>query len=536
MKKNILSMAALLIASTTFVACSSDDNIIDQQPAQSAGQQVYTMTVNAQKGGDAATSRALTLSGKTLNATWATTENVYVKKGDTWATGSLQPDANAATATLKGELTGITIAADDVLTLQFPKSGEISYTGQVGTLEDIAADFDYATATVTVASVSATGNIIPEAATTTFENQQAIVKFTLINKADGTTSLSASELTVSDGANTYTVTPASATSEIYAAIPGFSGKTVTLTATVGGKTYTYEKSGVTFANGKFYSVTVKMTAQASTPTGALSGKFSVSAGKQVYFSKGNLQYIGSASTPYWKFADHQYDYLGTTTSQDSSTETVDRDLFCWGTSGSAPSGQTARAPYYTTTNRAHYVSNITTDGTSWGVGSEWDWGHNAISNGGNTADAWRTLTKDEWLYLFGMESINIDKSGHARYRKYFRATVNEVIGIVVLPDDISGISDIPEESSRGTASTFEGKTYTTDAWATLESAGCVFLPAAGYRRTKVYYVGSNGYYWSSTASGTYYAYYVYFDSGAVSPARSNDRDFGFSVRLVRDAQ
>ena len=114
--------------------------------------------------------------------------------------------------------------------------------------------------------------------------------------------------------------------------------------------------------------------------------------------------------------------------------------------------------------------------------------------------------------------------------------MNEVIGIVVLPDDISGISDIPEESSRGTASTFEGKTYTTDAWATLESAGCVFLPAAGYRRTKVYYVGSNGYYWSSTASGTYYAYYVYFDSGAVSPARSNDRDFGFSVRLVRPVE
>ena len=291
MKKNILSMAALLMASATvFTGCSNDDNIIDEQPAVTS-QQTYTMTIEASKGGDAAnsrTTRALTLVGKTLNATWATTENIYVKKGDTWATGSLQPEADGATAMLKGTLSGIEIAANDVLTLQFPKSGEISYAGQVGTLEDIAANFDYATATVTVASVSATGNIIPEAATTTFENQQAIVKFTLINKADGTTSLSASELTVSDGANTYTVTPASATSEIYVAIPGFSGQTVTLTATVDDKTYTYEKSGVSFTNGKYYEITVKMI-----PEGAISGQFSVGSGTKVYFSKGNLQYTKS---------------------------------------------------------------------------------------------------------------------------------------------------------------------------------------------------------------------------------------------------
>ena len=35
MKKNILSMVTLLIASATvFTACSSDDNIIGEQPAQ----------------------------------------------------------------------------------------------------------------------------------------------------------------------------------------------------------------------------------------------------------------------------------------------------------------------------------------------------------------------------------------------------------------------------------------------------------------------------------------------------------------------
>ena len=255
MKKNILSLAALLIASATFVACSSDDNVIDEQPAKA---QTYTMTVNASKGGDA-TTRALTLSGKTLNASWATSENIYVQKGSDWATGSLQPQADGATTTLKGTLTGITIAENDVLTLQFPRSGVLYYTGQVGTLADIAAKYDYAMASVTVSSISATDNIIPEAATTTFTNQQAIVKFTLKDKGNTDAAISASELTVSDGTTDYTVTPASATSEIYVAIPGISGQTVTLTATVGEDTYTYEKANVTFTNGQYYEITVKMT-------------------------------------------------------------------------------------------------------------------------------------------------------------------------------------------------------------------------------------------------------------------------------------
>ena len=513
MKKNILSMAALLMASATvFTGCSNDDNIIDEQPAVTS-QQTYTMTIEASKGGDAAnsrTTRALTLVGKTLNATWATTENIYVKKGDTWATGSLQPEADGATAMLKGTLSGIEIAANDVLTLQFPKSGEISYAGQVGTLEDIAANFDYATATVTVASVSATGNIIPEAATTTFENQQAIVKFTLINKADGTTSLSASELTVSDGANTYTVTPASATSEIYVAIPGFSGQTVTLTATVDDKTYTYEKSGVSFTNGKYYEITVKMI-----PEGAISGQFSVGSGTKVYFSKGNLQY--TKSTGKWSFMTNQYSTVETL-NQNVGTNYASQNvvsLFGWGTSGSAPSGQTACAPYYTTATNDDYVSNITTTGVSWGTGSEWDWGTAAASDLGS---GWRTLTKDEWEYLFNTRTVNNGQGSGKSYT--LGQTVNDVLGVVLYPDD------------------YTGTTYTTSSdWSTFESAGCVFLPAAGYRSGPfVYDVGSLGGYWSSTASSASNAYYVRFISGTVNPANNSSQYRGYSVRLVRPVE
>ena len=268
-KLNSLSLAALLMAGATFTACSSDDAATEQNPAQ----KTYTLSVNATKGGDA-TTRALSLEDKTLYATWATTENVYVKKVDTWATGSLQPEAAGATAKLKGSLSDIEINAADELTLQFPKRGDISYAGQVGTLEDIAANFDYATATVTVASVSALGNIVPTAATTTFENQQAIIKFMLKDKANDAT-ISPSAFTVTDGTSTVSLTsiPASTYTAngdgvLYVAFPAAgSAKTVTLTATAGGKTYSYEKTGVSFTNGQYYDIAVKMS-----PIISLSGR------------------------------------------------------------------------------------------------------------------------------------------------------------------------------------------------------------------------------------------------------------------------
>ena len=67
--------------------------------------------------------------------------------------------------------------------------------------------------------------------------------------------------------------------------------------------------------------------------------------------------------------------------------------------------------------------------------------------------------------------------------------------------------------------------------------GCVFLPAAGNRNgTSVNNVGSNGNYWSSSPNGSNAdnAYNVNFNSG--NPADNNNRNNGFSVRLVRPAE
>ena len=499
MMTNIKTLAALLIASATFVACSSDDNIIDEQPAS---QQVYTLSVSATKGGDEALTRALSLDGKTLNATWATTENIYVKKGDTWATGSLKPQTDGTTATLKGTLSGITIEASDVLTLQFPRSGALDYTGQVGTLADIAAKYDYATATVTVASVSATGNINPTAATTTFTNQQAIVKFTLVDKADGTTPLNATQLTVNDGNTDYTVTPASATSEIYVAIPGIADKTVTLTATVGSDTYTYEKANVTFTNGKYYSITVKMTKQASAPEGALSGQFSVSDTKKVYFSKGNLKCNGST----WSFFGNQYDYY---TSHSSDAW----DKFGWSTSATTYGMNTS-------TEKSTYSGNFV------------DWG-------ATMGSGWRTLSSAEWTYLFNTRSAST--VGGTENGRYAKAKVNDVQGVILFPDTYTHPTGVTAPTGvNATDNTgWKGNNYSSADWTKMESAGCVFLPAAGHRYgSTVEYVGSHGYYWSSSpyTSGANNAYYVGFGAGYLDPVYGIERNRGHSVRLVRDVE
>jgi hypothetical protein len=66
-----------------------------------------------------------------------------------------------------------------------------------------------------------------------------------------------------------TVTPASATSEIFVALRNENGSadTYTLSANVGEKKYAFSKSDVNFQNGKYYEITVKMTEQtASTVT------------------------------------------------------------------------------------------------------------------------------------------------------------------------------------------------------------------------------------------------------------------------------
>ena len=279
------------------------------------------------------------------------------------------------------------------------------------------------------------------------------------------------------------------------------------------KTYTASKPSVTFAAGNYYKSVIKMAAASSLPAGALAGKFAVNVGgTQVYFSQGNLQATYNGSAWSWAFAANQWDYIGNAAANTSinGNGTVSAngtvDLFGW---VGASSTWTGAAQYGISNSK----TNNSTD-TYGNVADETlksDWG-NTIGSG------WRTLTSDEWTYLFNTRTVN---GGTGEGKSYTRGqSVNGESGVVIYPDDYTGAE------------------YIGSDWATFEAAGCVFLPAAGYRSgSTVSNAGTWGRYRSSSPSGINKAYYLNFDSSTLKPASNTlYRYYGFSVRLVRDVE
>ena len=212
-------------------------------------------------------------------------------------------------------------------------------------------------------------------------------------------------------------------------------------------------------------------------------------GRQIYFAPANLQYIGSASTPYWQFANAQWVKLGGSgqtgggTNGNGQKPNVDRDLFYYASSGLPFTiNGTTYGPYYpweyrTTAAQLPPSLPITnTDG---------DWGHNTIVNGDDYN--WRTPTASEWLYLISNHNgrnsgattlANID---HPRGGSgYGQAKVHGQNGLVLFPDGYTCPDDIPVNIGWHAVGTASNWSELTDAqWETLEQNGCVFLPATG---------------------------------------------------------
>ena len=264
------------------------------------------------------------------------------------------------------------------------------------------------------------------------------------------------------------------------------------------------------------------------PEGIIDGLFSTSGNTRVYFSQGNLQYIGSAATPYWKFADRQWDYLGDGP-QGSDDIYADRDLFGWGTSG-WDNGNVYFQPWNTEiTNTAYYGPLDDSDLT--GDYANSDWGiYNPIHNGGNATESWRTLTADEWQYILDLRNT---VSG----MRYAKATVNDVAGVILFPDDWDAdnytLTNVNEEDCD-----YSGNHINASDWQDVfEANGAVFLPTAGLRyNTMVTNTATHGVYWSvSSAHDTYTAHEINFTPTNFKTSNwSMFKYFGCSVRLVKD--
>jgi hypothetical protein len=230
-----------------------------------------------------------------------------------------------------------------------------------------------------------------------------------------------------------------------------------------------------------------------------SGLFSVSATTQVQFAPGNLQY--KASTGTWRFAEEQYDMIGLGNARISTTYSDWMDLFGWGTGNN---------PTLTSTSNSDYSTFV-------------DWGTNPISNGGSTANTWRTLTKDEWGYLFNTRANASSLYG--------QGNINGINGTIILPDSWTTPSGTQFVAQMG----FTANIYSKDQWELMEAAGAIFLPAAGDRSgTSVTEVGTYGYYWSSTMNSSSRAYHIFYTDGRLR-AQDYDRSLyeGLPVRLVR---
>ena len=331
---------------------------------------------------------------------------------------------------------------------------------------------------------------------------------------------------------------------------GDEGENVTITLySANGQYATFEKPGVSLRHNRM--ATVSLTVEEWTfeapvnpysLNGAMPGLFSVSATQQVHFSQGNLQYQASTNT--WRFAEHQYDYVGTQTADGlgnyggnvsgsdnrsiSSTYSGWIDLFGWGTSG-WNSGANCYQPWSTSTSYTHYYPGGSYTNGLTGAYAEADWAwHNAISNGGNAAHLWRTLTSAEWNYLFNARTDASSKRG--------TGNINGVHGLIILPDSWTLPSGCSFTSGFALSNDdWAHNSYTLAQWAQMEAAGAVFLPAAGDRYgTNVSYVGYYGPYWSSTPDDKDDAYSMYFNSDKLFATYHSYLYFGFSVRPVQD--
>ena len=223
-------------------------------------------------------------------------------------------------------------------------------------------------------------------------------------------------------------------------------------------------------------------------------KFSVSSSQKVIFAPGNLQATTDDdwATWNWSFMEHQYSY---SVDEGLNDEIWDDDydtyrytsdahvtMFKWGANGLSG----GEKPYTITAKDSKYKADLTS-AQDWGVPA------NAANLGGH--NNWRTPSMGEWSYVASRKILdNKDAYGFA--------VIDKMKGFILLPDNWNGAID------PGFVYGFvEGQTniYTAESWESMEFAGVVFLPAAGYRAavlmTEFWLVGT---YWSTNYGGIQY--------------------------------
>lgn len=224
------------------------------------------------------------------------------------------------------------------------------------------------------------------------------------------------------------------------------------------------------------------------PDGAFPEEFSVSADKKVLFSNGNLFWDGSA----FRFEVYRQWY----SSGKASWVTAHISHFYWSKDASVAYAET----YSDAGVTAGDVFFTNTDGFK-------------VVNASEEYTGWRTLSADEWNYLFNIRTVN----GGTGKDKSFSLGINYggMMGLVLYPDNYSGnpisgnVDNLPE--------------------------GVVFLASMGERNgSTISSARECGYYWSSTASLSTTVFGLEFDDSNLWIGSNFGRSGGYCIRLVID--
>ena len=264
--RKVFGMIALLLA---LAACNkAETDIPTEKPEARAA--VDGITITATLAPKTAPTKAVSEGTNTVVATWAENEKIAIL----YEVSETKYVAQANVDAVDGESGFATISFtvetgtpdNTSCTLVYPASAaKDDHTGVKDAATLLAAQDGTLNASLDVrVGVGTIQTTTPSLTVTTQpEPQFAIFKFTTKNK-NGTASISVKPLTITIGTQSYVITPASATSTLYAALPAISSQTVSFSA-IGSDSRTYEVAypSISFSVGNFYQSVLKMTGHAT---------------------------------------------------------------------------------------------------------------------------------------------------------------------------------------------------------------------------------------------------------------------------------
>ena len=578
-----MKKAFTFIAAAAFILCSAGCQKQELQKDEFGGQTI-NLTLEATRGDATGTKTTISYNDEyaSLESIWKEGDKIYVysrrsgkKVGElTLVSGSIVNQKTSATAqyaTSYAKFSGsVTLGDGDLLTddyafvyqgegrsINVDNDGKLTYEiGTCTTVPELSKwDIAYATGKIQ-------GTVANASCAVSFTNKLAFGYFTTAGLTE--TGLSAqyySDFTFDVKTGTVTGIRGSVTLPDQHAfymplIPGEvnmdCGKTWTEQGGKLGYITTKQSKSFTAAAGSYYRLgrnsdfgPVAFTKTAWTLYETLKdSKFKVAADKEVYFTQGNLQYIGSAGTPgYWRVAPNQYSYLGEnqgipTTLESSSRipEDTDVDLFGWGEVTPPFKGSTVNSDY----NPPVTDNKLTTDWATKFNGATTLYADATIPYPKKDGSgAYCCLTKAEWEYLFnnqwwGLATVNMNDG-------------TTTTGLVVVPnvgaDDSANKSHarglLTGEIYKSSASKTSNEVAFTDNYINqnvIDDNGLLLLPAAGLRISDLslrpYLQITDGeYYTISTGDDNSRAFFFRFGRLGFKIMEEN-RYYGCSVRLA----